>query len=597
MLQKGWTRLTLFPKLVLALLIVVAPLYAVGLLANRTGADSIRRELNQSMQAKTDFYLSSLESEKAHITNLEQEILIDADLQRLTFITPILSPFDWTQTVSRVENKLQLIRGSSEYIQNVSVHMMTLGRTISSNKPITDSISADYEAVRPSGDVLANDMISWRGRMFLAMQYPDPARTNRPPSYIVSVEWSVPKLQAALRQFTQGDRSGALLYHPSDGWLVGNGQGGGNREDVGRFLKRQYDAGVLQGVRTIRLGDSRSEMLLAYEYSTFFRAYLAVYTPSDSVLGHQKSFVWIYWALSVLSTLVIIVYSYWLYRLLHRPLILLIRSFRRMEEGQLTPIVLPRGRDEFYSLFTHFNRMTERLGKLIHQVYEQRLRAQTSELKQLQSQINPHFLYNTYFILYRLAKMNDIDKVTALSHHLGEYFQYITRNAAAEVPLQDEVNHSRTYVDIQNIRFAKRIAVEFDELPEACRQLPVPRLVLQPIVENAYHYGMEGKRRDGRIAVWFAWDGRRLTATVEDNGEMLTDATLDEVNAQLLQSGGDIEHTGLINVHRRLRLRYGEGSGIRLSRSPLGGLRVDLTIDYEKAAEGEWPDEANADRR
>src|SRR5690606_13977204 len=100
--------------------------------------------------------------------------------------------------------------------------------------------------------------------------------------------------------------------------------------------------------------------------------------------------------------------------------------------------------------------------ELIHQVYEQQLRAQSSELKQLQSQINPHFLYNTYFILYRLAKLNDNESIARFSHYLGDYFQYITRNASEDIPLEMEFKHAMTYAEIENIRFNNRIQVHFE---------------------------------------------------------------------------------------------------------------------------------------
>ncbi|RED56596.1 sensor histidine kinase [Cohnella lupini] len=580
--------MTLFPKLVIALLVLIAPLYILGLYVNKQGSTSIREELSRSLQSKVTFYMNSLESEKDHITNLQQEMLIDSDLQHINFISAIMSPFEWTQTIQRVENKLQFVKGSSEYIQNVSVHMLTIGRTLSSNRPITDELSPDYAAVKEpvirSDGSSQNGTIKYReGRLFQVMQYPEPPVADRPPSYVMGVEWSVSKLRLALQQFADSGVSGALLFQPTEGWMVTGVNDNENRDSLQRFLEERYDKQMWEGVAPMNMGDT--SYLIAFKYSHSFQAYLSVYVPQQEVLGQLDKYRWLYWLLSGVSSLIIIVYSYWLYRLLHKPMTLLIRTFRRMEEGQLDLVVLPRRKDEFFNLYMHFNKMVDRLRVLIHQVLEQKIRAQSSELKQLQSQINPHFLYNTYFILYRLAKMNDIENVTLLSQHLGEYFQYITRNSDSEVRLEDEVRHSRTYVEIQNIRFARRIEVRFDELPATCNALSVPRLILQPILENAYHYGMEGKRKDGKIAVSFQLNDRALFVRVEDNGDRLSEEKLSELQMKLRQAGGEIEYTGMMNVHRRLQLKYGDGSGITVDRSEWGGLSVVLRIDIDSATE------------
>nr|WP_240545842.1 sensor histidine kinase [Paenibacillus artemisiicola] len=288
--------------------------------------------------------------------------------------------------------------------------------------------------------------------------------------------------------------------------------------------------------------------------------------------------------------LIIAVFSTWIYRLIHKPLNKLVFAFRKVEDGYLEPTVLPTGQDEFRYLFEGFNSMVVKLKELIHKLYEQEIRVKSSELKQLQSQINPHFLYNTYFILHRLAKMDDIENVILFSQYLGEYFQFITRNGAAEIPLEDEVKHGRLYVEIQQIRFSNRIDVEFDELPEGCRQVMVPKLILQPILENAYKYGMERKKDDGLITVKIRQDDAAIRISVEDNGAGMTDEELGKLQSQLgLQlEGGEI--TGLRNVHRRLQLQFGKDSGLRLHHGSEGGLRVDVTIRDKAGQAANEPD-------
>ena len=115
------------------------------------------------------------------------------------------------------------------------------------------------------------------------------------------------------------------------------------------------------------------------------------------------------------------------------------------------------GQDEFGQLYDGFNRMKERIGKLIDEVYVQTSLAQRAQLKQLQAQINPHFLYNSFFILSRRIKRGDYDNAVEIAEHLGDYFRFLTRNESDYIPLRREVEHAQSYAAVQAARFVDRI--------------------------------------------------------------------------------------------------------------------------------------------
>ena len=133
--------------------------------------------------------------------------------------------------------------------------------------------------------------------------------------------------------------------------------------------------------------------------------------------------------------------------------------------------------------------MLDRISSLIDQVYRQKILYQESELKQLQSQINPHFLYNSYFVLYDMAINEDYENLAEFARHMGTYFQYITRSSSHVSRLYDEVEHARIYANFQAHRFRNRIAMEFDQLPEDLHDCLVPKVILQPVIENAFELG------------------------------------------------------------------------------------------------------------
>jgi two-component system sensor histidine kinase YesM len=150
------------------------------------------------------------------------------------------------------------------------------------------------------------------------------------------------------------------------------------------------------------------------------------------------------------------------------------------------------------------------------------------------------------------------------------------------------VAHARTYSDIQSLSFGDRITVDFPEPPAEVARLKVPRLVLQPLLENAYEHALEHRTVGAELHVSYMERGSRLDILVEDNGERISDDEISELNRKLRDSEHapvtEREHrTGLANVHRRVLLRYGPGYGVELSRSAHGGLRVRLSIPIPSA--------------
>ena len=257
---------------------------------------------------------------------------------------------------------------------------------------------------------------------------------------------------------------------------------------------------------------------------------------------------------------------------------LLVNGFAQVEKGTLDIELKYKIDDEFGYLYKRFNSMCRRLAALIEQIYEQKIRAQNAELKQLQYQINPHFLYNSLFILYRMAKMNEIEGILKLSQHLGGYYQFVTKSASDEVTLGAEIKHAMDYIQIQSIRYANRIKVEFPDVPEEMQSLIITRLILQPLIENSYNHGLSNKLSGGILKVNIVRDEEVLKIIVEDNGETMNEETLDKMKTALASVDHIEEDGGLLNIHRRLIIRYGPESGLFLSIGAMGGLCVEMRI-------------------
>uniref|UniRef100_UPI00137593B5 sensor histidine kinase n=1 Tax=Paenibacillus luteus TaxID=2545753 RepID=UPI00137593B5 len=180
------------------------------------------------------------------------------------------------------------------------------------------------------------------------------------------------------------------------------------------------------------------------------------------------------------------------------------RAFKRVEEGNLDLNIRHHKDDEFGFLYERFNEMLVNLQISIDEVYNQQIHRQNAELKQLQSQINPHFLYNCLFSIIRLIKMQKEDEAVQFTNQLAKYFQFITRNTRDTVPLENEAAHARNYVMLQLTRFSDRVTIDFGDIPEKLKPISVPRLIIQPLVENAFVHGLENVTEGGLLRVSFA---------------------------------------------------------------------------------------------
>ena len=238
---------------------------------------------------------------------------------------------------------------------------------------------------------------------------------------------------------------------------------------------------------------------------------------------------------------------------------------------------------DFQYIYDGFNYMTSSVSGYIEENYRQKVMRTESEFKALQAQINPHFLYNCFANIRSFCKMGDIESVALMTENLSKLFLYITRNAAPIVPLCNEAENLQNYLQIQQMRFGDRVLVEVQELPEEFRDVPIPKLCLQPIAENAYKYAFADKDSGGIFRVGYAVSGNELSITLEDNGD-ISDRQIAEIARSLTDAA---ETSGIVNVSRRLR-HYADGYGrVEVTRSRLGGLCVTLRLNIGKRGDAD----------
>jgi two-component system sensor histidine kinase YesM len=211
-------------------------------------------------------------------------------------------------------------------------------------------------------------------------------------------------------------------------------------------------------------------------------------------------------------------------------------------------------------------------------VYGQKLAVERARFKQLQSQITPHFLYNSFYQLYRISQMGDMELSAELALQLSRYYQYITRDRDDIVPLFMEVEHAKCFAAIQNIRFGSRITCNFEEISPEYQELKVPKLILQPLLENAYKHGLEMKETPSWIQVSFRDEKDDVCLSVEDNGDALDEQMFSDLQARINSPVPACQTTGLLNINQRLVYLYGGQSRLRVRRAGSGGFCVEVCL-------------------
>jgi len=575
-----WLRsLRLFPKLVITFLLVLGPIYYIGLTMNRSGAEHVRTEIGNSLLSRVNLYTEILDVDFDRTIRLMQEFVNDVDLLELSVAHEVMTDIERTEAVLRVKQRIDLLQKSSVFVGTALAVIPSLDRTISSNvTAITELDEEELGALLRVKNLYESPFLEWNGRLYISVPYPD-AGASRTPLFVVAVEVSKAELTKALERFTS-EGGGAVLTGRRIPWSVAGGLDG-DRVPAFREELERLGVSALGSARTVSVGGE--SYLLAQQASSRLDVTMSMFVPSRQIEEPLRDYQRWLIVLSAASAALVTAFAYSLYRMIHRPLRSLIQAFRRLEQGNFNVELQYSFRDEFGYLYDQFNATVRQLNVLVHEVYEQQYRARLSELRHLQSQINPHFLYNTYFLLYRMAQRKDFDNVVPLAKHLGEYFQYITRDGADEAPFEAEAAHAKTYMDIQSIRFEDRIHAAFEPVPEEARSVLVPRLVLQPLIENAYKHALERKESDARLLVAADIVDGALRVVVEDNGDQMTAERAEALQTELERSAEAAETTGLFNVHRRLRIKYGERGGLRLQAADPQGLRVEMTIPLEEA--------------
>ena len=304
----------------------------------------------------------------------------------------------------------------------------------------------------------------------------------------------------------------------------------------------------------------------------------------DEVMSSVNTIVYILFTCVIISLVLVVIVSFKFSRTLTNPIFKLKRLMKQAESGDLTVRFNFQHNDEIGELGQSFNHMIARIDQLIQMVYVEQENKRTAEMKSLQEQIKPHFLYNTLDTISWMARDYDAEDIVRLVDALTNMFRIGLSHGKDIITVKEEITHVSNYLYIQKIRYKDKLNYVI-HVDESLYAIEVPKLILQPLVENAIYHGVKAKRGGGTITITGVPEGENLVFTVQDDGAGMPQEKVEELNRRMSERSvlDEKKSFGLFYIRERIQLCYGKGYGVHVESTLGEGTRVTITLPlYQK---------------
>lgn len=565
-------KINLFTKIVALIIIMLVPIMLLYFYSNKTSTDILGEELNKSNTNQLLFFQNQVNTSIDSMALWPDLLIQDPDISSLRDIfteMPELS-LGMITLIKRIQTKLAIQQNSSKWRSSLHIYSPILHRDISDNDVVLYDDADLKKRLKPGWQVKAaenNEFVFSRYAVTPYSSYLDPSSSN----LVIEVQFDSSNIKDMLDKFKSDGRREPFYYLEGVGVIYNRSADKELTNNVIHLLKQQ----PLQDLesRTIDLGGEK--YLVNIVKSETIGWHLIDYIPiSEIIRPIQKTNQLFYVSLAGLLLLCCIA-AYLLYAQVQVPIKHLIVGFQKLKNGDYSVRMKPRGRSEFGFLYTRFNLMVAQIQELFETVYLEKIHVREARLKQLQSQINPHFFYNCFSFISSMAKLEKNEAVVAMSHHLSNYYRYTTRQERDLVTMSEEINFVTSYLEIQKMRMPRLLYSI--SLPADMRHLEIPPLMLQPLVENAVIHGIEAWTDASIIQITGEWHEEGARLVVEDDGKGMSMEDILILQHKMQNQMDEQMGCGLWNVHQRMHLRFRGSAGVSFSSSNLGGLKVTIT--------------------
>lgn len=303
--------------------------------------------------------------------------------------------------------------------------------------------------------------------------------------------------------------------------------------------------------------------------------------PLNSLLEGQEAGNRFTLFIGFIACIITLVLSFWVSYTISKPIHTLSRAMARVSKGDLNQTVVTHSKDEMAILYTGFNNLIEKVRTLLDEVYQKQEEKNQYQLQLIQSQVKPHFLYNTLETIKSLVDLDMNETASEAISAMAIFYRISLNNGNDIISIKSELELCRQYLYIQKLRYQEYLDYRI-ECCEGTEQWCISKLTLQPILENAIYHGIKEKDGRGLILIQLKSFEDRLVFSVTDNGAGIDSTTLERLQNNLRASSEkDLHSFGLSSVNRRIQLLFGKEYGIQIESVLHHYTKVILTIPKE----------------
>lgn len=521
-------HLSFFKKLLLLMLAVNIPLlFSIGIFCYHS-MRTIRQDTVKTVQTSQQNLINIVETDVKyveqqlyHISNMDDwNILRETSRDTITY--------EGVYALNQFRSRFQNVLGTSRLFSDISANIETANLRFSVNEGIDDFDGQEYEALHASGE--NGRFKSMDGNLYIT--------SLNSWNYALSVCTAARVDLEKVRNLLESERSFLkeqmmLVFYTESGPVV-----------ICDGMTEELYQQIMQ-TGTFPLDETKEiqkHMILVGTSSAMGDFDIYSFVAKDDIYAAMKEFyVGLFWIMAG-SVLVILSYGF-----------IVSKMFRKVTQ-------------------------------LIDENYAKELYAQRAVFRQLQSQINPHFLYNSFFVLQNMIREEENESAAEFARSLSKYYKFITRTEQQEVPLAEEVEHARTYLEIMKKRYGRRLEYEILCVDETCLQMPVPRLILQPFIENVFGHGYHSGRDAIIICLEILREENEIRILIEDNGSGMEEKRLKDLGEELFRAS-ETNDSAIFNINKRLKIKFGSDFGVTIGNSLKGGCKVCLHLPEEKISE------------
>lgn len=303
---------------------------------------------------------------------------------------------------------------------------------------------------------------------------------------------------------------------------------------------------------------------------------LVGFIPKTELVNNISQFNKIFLLMVSMILLLILAFALATARVILRPLRKIMKGMESFKQGNLNIMLDNNRKDEFSTIIHSFNDMAERVKSLIETIYRQQVHYRKAEMLSLQSKLNPHFLYNTLDMIYWKLILKDEEEIGGLIVALSSILRYSITHHHEFVTVREDMEQMKSYLKLQMTRFEDKLQYAF-VIQEEVLELKIPKIIIQPLVENSIKYAFQDMSRSGSIVIRSYLENDHLFFEVSDNGVGMTEEKLQSIRASMETPSSDAG-IGIQLVHQRTRYIYGATYGITIESEIGKGTTIKLKM-------------------